>query len=90
MATTTERQQSAESHPPRQRHAAPRATSNQRAETEVMRRATEVLGDRPSAMRWLGTPVRDLDYATPISLLHNAKGREAVLSVLGRLEHGVL
>ena len=54
-----------------------------------MRRATEVLGDRPSAMRWLGTPVRDLDYATPISLLHNAKGREAVLSVLGRLEHGV-
>ncbi|MGD0734734.1 MAG: MbcA/ParS/Xre antitoxin family protein [Terracidiphilus sp.] len=90
MTTTTQRQQPAPIRPPRQRQTAPRATSNQRAETEVIRRATVVLGDRPTAMRWLGTPVRDLDYATPISLLHDAKGREAVLSVLGRLEHGVL
>ena len=90
MAMKTESQQVAAIRPPRPRQAAPRQTSNQRAENEVMRRATEVLGDRPSAMRWLGTPVRALDYATPISLLHNAKGREEVLSVLGRLEHGVL
>jgi uncharacterized protein (DUF2384 family) len=41
-------------------------------------------------MRWLRTPVRALDYATPISLLHDALGRDAVLTVLGRLEHGVL
>ena len=85
MATTVERKQSAEIRQP-----APRATSIPRAETEVMRRAAQVLGDRQSAMRWLGTPVRDLDYPTPISLLHTAEGREAVLSILGRLEHGVL
>jgi putative toxin-antitoxin system antitoxin component (TIGR02293 family) len=59
-------------------------------EAVVLQRATEVIGDRPDAMRWLGTPVRALGYATPISLLHDAKGREEVLIVLGRLEHGVL
>jgi putative toxin-antitoxin system antitoxin component (TIGR02293 family) len=90
MATTTERQQPLVVRPTRQRQVAPRLRSNERAEAEVVRRATEVLGDQPSAMRWLGTPVRALDYATPISLIHDAKGREAVLTVLGQLEHGVL
>jgi len=60
------------------------------AESSVIHRATEVLGDRTDAMRWLGTPVRALNYATPISLLHDSKGREDVLTVLGRLEHGIL
>lgn len=59
-------------------------------EASVIHRASEVLGDRSDAMRWLGTPVRALNYATPISLLHDSKGREDVLTVLGRLEHGVL
>lgn len=89
MATTTEKQQSEVLRPPRQRQGAPHPHSNERAETEVMRRTTAVLGDQPSAMRWLGTPVRALDYATPVSLLHDPKGREAVLTVLGRLEHGI-
>ena len=56
----------------------------------VIRRTVEVIGDQSDAMRWLGTPVRALNYATPISLLHDSKGREQVLSVLGRLEHGIL
>ena len=56
----------------------------------VIERSIEVIGDESEAMRWLGTPVRDLNYATPISLLHKQDGREAVLTVLGRLEHGVL
>jgi putative toxin-antitoxin system antitoxin component (TIGR02293 family) len=60
------------------------------AEAAVIHRAAEVIGDRSDAMRWLGTPVRALNYATPISLLHESKGREAVLSILGRLEHGIL
>jgi uncharacterized protein (DUF2384 family) len=38
----------------------------------------------------MGTPVQALDYATPVSLLATGKGREAVMVVLGRLEHGVL
>jgi len=59
-------------------------------ETEVFRRATEVIGSDAEAMRWMGTPVRALNYATPISLIHEPKGVQSVLTVLGRLEHGVL
>ncbi len=56
---------------------------------EVYSRAVHVIGDTDKAMRWLGRPIPALDYATPISLLKNAKGRDAALLVLGRLEHGV-
>ena len=59
-------------------------------ESEVLDRAVEVIGNEGNAMRWMGTPIRALGYATPISLLHKPKGRDAVLVVLGRLEHGVL
>ena len=56
----------------------------------VIERAVEIIGDRPKAMRWLGAPVRALDYATPISRLHDKAGQAAVLQVLTKLEHGVL
>ena len=56
----------------------------------VICRAIEVIGDGKEAMRWLGTPVPALGYATPISLLDNLKGQTAVLNVLTQLEHGVL
>jgi putative toxin-antitoxin system antitoxin component (TIGR02293 family) len=52
-------------------------------------RAIEVMGDRDAAMRWLGTPIRALDYATPISLLGTSEGATRVEDVLGRMEHGV-
>jgi putative toxin-antitoxin system antitoxin component (TIGR02293 family) len=57
---------------------------------QVIGRATEVIGGRGEALRWLGTPVHALDYATPVSLLGTGKGRDQVLSVLDQLEHGVL
>ncbi len=60
------------------------------AEASVLDRAVEVIGARSEAMRWMGTPVRALDYATPVSLLATAEGRATVLTVLGRLEHGVM
>jgi putative toxin-antitoxin system antitoxin component (TIGR02293 family) len=60
------------------------------AEASVLDRAVEVIGARSEAMRWMGTPVRALDYATPVSLLATAKGRATVLAVLGKLEHGVM
>jgi uncharacterized protein (DUF2384 family) len=56
----------------------------------ILQRAIEVIGDREEAMRWLGTPVRALDYATPISRVHDPASRKQVLSVLTQLEHGVL
>jgi hypothetical protein len=59
-------------------------------ESQVMDRAVEVIGDANDAMRWMGTPVRALDYSTPVSLFGTRKGRRAVIDVLGRLEHGVL
>jgi putative toxin-antitoxin system antitoxin component (TIGR02293 family) len=57
---------------------------------EVIQRAVEVMGDEPEAMRWLSTPTRALDYATPVSLLHTQEGIESVLVAMGRFEHGVL
>jgi putative toxin-antitoxin system antitoxin component (TIGR02293 family) len=61
-----------------------------KGEAEIVDRAVEVIGNKDDAMRWMGTPIRALDYATPISLVHKQKGRDAVLTVLGRLEHGLL
>jgi putative toxin-antitoxin system antitoxin component (TIGR02293 family) len=49
-----------------------------------------VFGDKEEALRWLGTPVRALNYATPISRLSSPNGHTEVMDVLGRLEHGVL
>jgi putative toxin-antitoxin system antitoxin component (TIGR02293 family) len=57
---------------------------------EFLHEAVKVIGDKTAAMRWMGTPVRALDYATPVSLLGTREGRQAVVAVLGRLEHGVL
>jgi putative toxin-antitoxin system antitoxin component (TIGR02293 family) len=55
----------------------------------VIERAIEVIGSRDEAMRWLGTPVRALGYATPISRLATPDGQEEVRTILGRLEYGV-
>jgi putative toxin-antitoxin system antitoxin component (TIGR02293 family) len=55
----------------------------------VLNKAIEVIGDRDKAMRWLGTPVPALDYATPISLLGTIEGKMRVEDVLGQVEHGV-
>jgi len=55
----------------------------------IIDRATEVIGDRDDAMRWLGTPVRGLDYATPISLLGTEEGQTRVNDILGQMEHGI-
>jgi putative toxin-antitoxin system antitoxin component (TIGR02293 family) len=56
----------------------------------IIERAVEVIGDREKAMRWLGTPVQALGYATPISLLSRDAGKLEVLATLARLEHGIL
>jgi len=56
----------------------------------VIDRAIQVIGDEERAMRWMGTPVPALDYATPISRLHDSQGQADVLRVLTQLEHGVL
>jgi putative toxin-antitoxin system antitoxin component (TIGR02293 family) len=54
----------------------------------VVSRAAEVLGGRAEAFRWLGAPVRALDFATPISMLETREGSAKVTEVLGQMEHG--
>jgi putative toxin-antitoxin system antitoxin component (TIGR02293 family) len=55
----------------------------------VLERAVEVIGDRERAYSWFGRPVKALKGATPISMLSTPDGVQQVLTVLGRLEHGV-
>jgi putative toxin-antitoxin system antitoxin component (TIGR02293 family) len=57
--------------------------------SSVIARAAEALGDREEAMRWLGNPVRELDYATPITILAADDGAERVMDILGGIEHGI-
>jgi putative toxin-antitoxin system antitoxin component (TIGR02293 family) len=55
----------------------------------VAARAEEVLGDRAAALRWIRKPNRALGGVSPIALLDTDLGLDAVLDVLGRIEHGV-
>lgn len=66
------------------------ALSHRPALERVLERAVGVIGTREEAMRWLGTPVRALNYATPVSLLADDAGADQVLAVLANLENGVL
>jgi len=56
---------------------------------DLMDRAAEVLGSRDEGMRWLGTPIRGLDFATPISILATKDGAVRVNDILGQMEHGI-
>jgi len=56
---------------------------------ETIVRATEVMGSRDEAMRWLGAPVRALNFATPISILGTKDGVERINDVLGQMEYGI-
>lgn len=55
----------------------------------VLNLATSIIGNSEQALRWMGTPVRALDYLTPVSLMGSQGGAEAVEAVLHRLEHGI-
>lgn len=72
------------------RKSSPRLPAKVTEEVLVLERVIRVIGNRKEALRWMGTPVRLLGYATPVSLLATAKGRDSLLNILGKLEHGVL
>lgn len=46
-------------------------------------------GDRERARRWLLNPVRGLGGRRPVEMVATTAGAEAVLDLIGRLEHGV-
>ena len=47
-------------------------------------------GDAAAARDWLKHPVRGLDGRIPLEQLDTEPGTEAVLDLIGRLEHGVI
>jgi len=55
----------------------------------VIARAVNVFGSADKSLCWLDRPNRALAGATPRSLLSTPEGREQVLTLLGRIEHGV-
>ncbi len=74
---------------PRKAGGTPRTVESSVNIQAVLDRATGVFGNSDAALRWLGTPVRSLDFATPISLLASVEGMQRVDDVLGQMEHGV-
>jgi uncharacterized protein (DUF2384 family) len=65
------------------------SSTNETTIEETIARAAEILGSREEAMRWLGNPVRGLDFATPISLLGTLEGVSRVNEILGQIEYCV-
>lgn len=55
----------------------------------VAAKATDVLGEREKAARWLHRQNRALGSRTPLSLLDTELGARQVEAVLTRIEHGV-
>ena len=57
--------------------------------SELMVRATEVLGGEREAERWFDTPAMALGQRRPIDLLGSSVGAALVGDLLGRMEYGV-
>jgi len=57
---------------------------------EVLKAASDLFeGDMPEATKWLNYPVRGLGGRRPMAMLATSAETEAVLDLIGRLEHGV-
>lgn len=54
-----------------------------------MERASEVLGSRERALRWLNSPNRACGGQSPLALLETDLGCKQVEDILGRIVHGV-
>lgn len=52
-------------------------------------RAEEVFGDPEKAWKWLNRPNRALVQKTPLEMIDTDTGLQSVLTILGRLAHGV-
>ncbi len=57
---------------------------------EVLKAATDLFeGDKERAQQWLLNPVRGLNHRRPVEMIATSAETEAVLDLIGRLEHGV-
>jgi putative toxin-antitoxin system antitoxin component (TIGR02293 family) len=55
----------------------------------LIARAVEVLGNTQDALQWLETSKSALGHKIPFDLASTEAGRQKVLDLLGRIEHGV-
>ncbi len=55
---------------------------------EVLRRATEVIGNESNAMRWLAYSNSAIGDLAPVEVIGKEGGMEEVLNLLGRIEQG--
>ncbi len=52
-------------------------------------RAEEVFGEPGKAALWLNQPNRSLSQQTPLDAIRTDTGLQLVMTILGRIEHGV-
>ncbi|WP_133970805.1 antitoxin Xre/MbcA/ParS toxin-binding domain-containing protein [Pseudomonas sp. JV551A1] len=55
----------------------------------IMHLATRVLGSRVLAAQWLHKPAIGLRHQVPCNILETRSGYQQVVTLLGRIEHGV-
>jgi len=67
----------------------PRITSNIIQMTEINILGIELFGSKAKFKKWLHAPAFALGGALPVDLLRDAYGRELVIDLLVRLEHGI-
>ncbi len=60
------------------------------SESEVLLKALEVFGDSQRAIQWMREKNPALGDETPIRAIQTETGRDEVLRILGRIEHGVI
>ena len=63
--------------------------ANKARTDEVLAMATEVLGSREAAGRWMEEPAVGLEQRRPLDLLSTSAGVEIVRTFLERLQYGV-
>lgn len=57
--------------------------------TRVILVANEVFENKAKAMRWLNSPRKELMGKTPLETASTVRGRETVLKLIGRIDHGI-
>lgn len=60
---------------------------NQEQKDLLIRRATEMMGDRQKAVEWLSSPRPQLHGKTPFEYAED--DIQEILNYIGRIEHGV-
>lgn len=56
---------------------------------EILNQSMEVFGCEGTAIDWLVTPHRLLENLAPIDVLEEERGKEKILTILARVEHGI-